>query len=414
MKRACLILLMFWAASGLLPAQTGINVNSKYLVESVDIAGGSKTQVSRGLRADMENLVGKNLDQSTIEKIAGRIRTELHARLVSPKVSKGTKAEQVIVLFEAKGLRPRQNFDLSLPKAIYNSRQGWSGILNAKFNAGDSQINLGITNDGDALLERFAGVTAGYENRHVFTDRVRLGFQFASFHQQWSGSTLTALQSRSSLAEAYRTRQDFAPSATFVLAEPLTLSVGASFQRFQKPYPAAHTEASNAVTTTLRFKRRLEGSEGPKQDLEAGYSLRAATRTFDSDYAYARHEVEASYAYRWNHQVVGASFLAGTVSGRPPLFERFVLGNASTLRGWSKFDLEPLGGTRVAHGSLEYSYHGFKVFYDTGALWTSEQSGETKHSLGVGYGDGDGFFLALAFPLKSGRVIPVFTTGVAF
>ncbi len=414
MTRVHLFFLLLWVAPVVLPAQTGINVNSKYFVESVDIAGGSKTQVSRGLRADMEGLVGKHLDQVTLEKLATRIRTELHARLVSPKVSKGTKAEQVIVLFEVKGRRPSQKFDLSLPKGIYHSRQGWSGMLNAKFSAGNGQFLVGVANDGDALVERFAGVRAGYEHQRVFTDRVRLGFEFSSYHEQWSNSTLTALPLMGKSPEIYRTRQDFAPSATFVLAEPLTLSVGTSFERFQKVYPAAHTEAANAVITTLRFKRRLEDSEGNKHDLEAGYSLRAATRVLDTDYVYARHEVDASYAYNWNHQWVRVAFLAGAVSGEPPLFERFVLGNSTTLRGWSKFDLAPLGATRVAHGSLEYNYHGFEVFYDTGALWSQEQSAKPKHSLGVGYGEKDGFFLAVAFPVKSGRVVPVFMTGVAF
>ncbi len=413
MKRSRL-LIAFWAAIGLLSAQTEINVNSKYLVERVDISGGSKNDISRGLREDLEHLVGQRVNQVSLEKLARRIQTELHARLVSPMVSRGTQPEQVVLLFEVKGQRPRDKFDLSLPKGVYHSRQGWSGALNARFSAGDSRFNFGVVNDGDELVERYAGLRAGYENRRVGTDRVRLGFQFASYHEQWGLPASQALAVEADVPGIYRARQDFAPSVTFVLAEPLTLSVGASFERFQKQSPAAHTEAANAVTTTLRYARRMEDAEGNKHELEAGYNLRAATSTLDSDYAYARQQVDAGYTYRRGRHEVALAFVAGHVSGDPPLFERFVLGNTSTLRGWNKYDLDPLGATSVAHGSLEYGYHGFRVFYDTGALWNELQSGETKHSLGLGFGMKEGFFLALAFPVKAGRAQPIFMTGVAF
>ena len=406
--------LLFGAAAGLIWAQPAFNINSRYTVESVDIAGSSKTQISRGLRADIEGLVGQKLNQEALDKLARRMRAELHARFVSPKVAKGTQPEQVMVLFEVKGHAGSQKFDGSLPKAIYHSRQGWSGVLNANFSAGDSRFNLGLADDGDAMVERFAGVQAGYENRHVGTDHVRLGFQFASYHTQWSRQTLADLAAEPDVPGIYRTRQDFAPTVTLVVIEPLTITVGTSFQRFQQQFPAAHTEAANAVTTTLRFARRLEDSEGNNHDLEAGYSLHAATRSLDSDYVYARHTVEAEYGYKRHHQGVEVRFIAGRIAGRPPLFERFVLGNASTLRGWDMHELVPVGGTRMAHGSLEYDYRGFQVFYDTGAIWSEGESGDQKHSLGVGFGSRDGFFLALAFPIRSGRAEPMFMTGIAF
>jgi hypothetical protein len=69
----------------------------------------------------------------------------------------------------------------------------------------------------------------------------------------------------------------------------------------------------------------------------------------------------------------------------------------------------------MAHASLEYSYHGFQVFYDTGALRDDREKGDVKHSLGLGYRTKEeGFFLAMAFPVKAGRVQPIFMTGVTF
>ena len=401
------------ASLGLLAAQTEVNVNSKYTVERVDITGGSKNQVSRGLREDLESLVGQHVNPETLERLARRIRSELRARLVSHKITRGSEPEKVAILFEVKGRRPMKGSDLSLTKGVYHAKQGWSGALDAKIAVGDGLFNFGILSDGDELIERFAGLRAGYEHRSAGTDRLRVGFQFSSFHQQWQWQTLEGLAATPDVPGIYRTRQDFAPTATVALAGPLTLSVGTSFQRFQTQFPAAHTQAANAVTTTLRYAQRLEDFRGDKHELEAGYSLRAATRTFDTDYVYARHLATAKYTYRRNRQQVALRFQGGHISGQPPLFERFVLGNISTLRGWNKFELAPLGATRVAHGSLEYGYHGCRVFYDTGALWDKGRGGEVKHSIGLGYGDGDGFFLALAFPVRSGRAQPIFSIGVA-
>jgi len=407
------LLLLAVAAAGVLAAQTEVNINSKYLVERVEIAGGNKTEISRGLREDIENLVGRNVNQEVLDKLARRLRTELRARLVSPKVTKGSEAEKVTVLFEVKGPR-RNNFGLSLPKGVYSSRMGWSGRLEAALDVPAAQFKFGLVNDGDEKTERFAGIEAGYEHRRVGTDRVRLGFQFSSYHDQWQPQTLAALAASPEAPGIYRTRQDFAPTATLVLAEPLTLSAGASFQRFQRQFPTPRTEAANAVTSALRYSQRLEDARGDRHQIDASYNLRAATRAFASDYVYARHEIQGSYRFQRGHNQITGSFLAGRLTGTAPLFERFILGNSSTLRGWTKWDLAPLGATRMAHASVEYAYRGWQVFYDAGRLNDAGEEGEFKHSLGAGYRAGKGFFLAMAFPVKSGRALPVFTTGVKF
>ena len=114
-----------------------------------------------------------------------------------------------------------------------------------------------------------------------------------------------------------------------------------------------------------------------------------------------------------SHQDLSVGFLAGTISGQAPLFERFVLGNAETLRGWNKFELDPLGASHVAHGSIDYSYRSFLVFYDTGAVWDRPEEREQKQSLGLGCRK-SGFQLAVAFPVKSGTVNPVFYAGMNF
>ena len=147
--------------------------------------------------------------------------------------------------------------------------------------------------------------------------------------------------------------------------------------------------------------------------------------------------------------------MAGFIAGRAPLFERFVLGTSSTLRGWNKFDVDPLGGDRMVHNTVEYHYRLFEAFYDTGAVWTQGQTAVARHSVGasprgrirprnrnrrspcsdhcrrqdrhrragvhavashsVGAGlRHDGIHLAVAFPMREGRVEPVFMLGMNY
>src|SRR4029078_324401 len=136
---------------------------------------------------------------------------------------------------------------------------------------------------------------------------------------------------------------------------------------------------------TLRYRRRWS-SDASRQEVDAAYGLRAATRTLGSDYVYARHAITAEYRGQIGESVFSARFLAGAVIGQAPLFERFTLGDSRTLRGWSKFDVAPLGRTRVAHGSLDYTFHWVGVFYDTGSVWERVDKSNVRHSAGIALG----------------------------
>jgi outer membrane protein assembly factor BamA len=142
--------------------------------------------------------------------------------------------------------------------------------------------------------------------------------------------------------------------------------------------------------------------------------LRAATGVLESDRVFSRHEMDASYRLREGHSRLDIRFLAGQIGGVAPIFERFVLGNSRLLRGWNKFDLVPLGASHVVHGTLEYSYRGLLLFYDTGAIWDKPAQREQKNSLGIGFRSKDGFQLAVAFPVRNGSVDPIFYIGAGF
>lgn len=396
-----------------------VNINSRYIVESIELSGGDAFTLSRSLNEEIRNLVGGNFDETALDGLTGRIKKELHAKSVSYRISRGDQPEQVKVNFEI--TRRSVELDVNVPKFLYNSSQGWTGVVEGVASSGPHNLTFRLLSDDDELVERETGIVARYENRKVGSDRLSLGFQFESYHEGWKPGTQAAEGARLAGAPEtpgdpladYRTRQNFQPMLTIVLARPLTLSAGVSFERFQDQFPAARTESADAVVNTLRYHRLLEDSDVQKEVLDAGYSLRAATSLLGSDFAYSRHRWDLGYSLTRGGSTVLVNFIGGVIVGRAPLFERYVLGNSSTLRGWNKYTLDPLGGSRVAHGSVEYRYRYFQVFFDAGAIWDPGQDIVARSSAGVGLRK-DGFSVAVAFPIKDGRVEPVLIAGMNF
>ena len=390
------------------------NVNSRYTVESVHVTERFVPRINGDLKQELDAVVGHKLDHSLLDRLASRMRRDLRVERVAVRVRRGDTPEHVTVEFEVQN--GRRDFDVAIPKIAYTSRQGFSGSGGVTTFIGKTAVNFGLVTDGDELVERFSGLRASVERSSVMTRRLRLRFEFDSYRDQWNSSTLSALPADSTVPGVYRTRLNFEPTATLVIAPPLTWAFGVSFEQLGMQFPAARTESANSVESTLRFREGWEGGAFSRQTLDAGYTLRAATRTFSSDYVYVRHSTHARYEVAIGRNDLSIDFAAGGITGRAPLFERFVLGNASTLRGWNKFDLDPLGGDRVVHGSVDYRYRIFTVFYDTGVVWNGSTSSGVKQGAGCGFrADGkEGFLLAVAFPLRSGHVDPVLIAGFNF
>src|SRR5258708_2813763 len=226
MTRVLAILLMsgaFVCANGQqsagLPAE--INVNARYTVEGVEIFGTRESSMSKSLREDLHRLVGAKLNQEMLDDLAQRIRAELHVRSVYRRVLRGAAPDHVRVVFDV--AHRKAEFEVSVPKFVYQNAQGFSGGVEGSLTAEHNTIALGLVSDGDELAERYTGITARYENAKLGTDRLRLRFQFASFHEQWNPTTLDAVSGPDNL---YHARQQFAPTVVFAIAKPVTLSVG--------------------------------------------------------------------------------------------------------------------------------------------------------------------------------------------
>ena len=397
-----------------------LNVNRRYTVDTVIVAGkGWQTNVadqqsdrlSSGLRKDLAALIGQKLNPGTLDGLALRLKKELSAREVNHHVLRGEIPEHVRVEFEV--MPARAALDATVTKFLYDSKQGWSGAGAVGFTTHQNTFLFGLASDGDTLNERFAGLSTRYENKHLGTDRLGLRFQFETYHEQWNQSTLNALGAQpNETSDAYRTRQNYQSTAVINVAKPLTLEIGVGFENFQNQYPAAHTESANALVSSLRYHQRLPDSEY-QQDVDAGYTLRAATRLLGTDFVYTSHLVGVHYRVaHGKHQLMEQATM-GAIGGRAPLSDRFVAGNSYYLRGWNKYDIDPIGGNRLVHNSVEYRYGPFQAFYDTGAVWESGQPVTPRHSVGVGFKESI-FSLALAFPMKSGHLEPVVMIGMIY
>jgi outer membrane protein assembly factor BamA len=401
---------------------TDLNVNSRYTIESISFTGQRNYQLSTSALEEMRRLIGAKLNTDALNRLAQRVRAELRAHDVTFKLARGGEPESVKVLLQVD--QGAGKFDVSIPRFGYYYGQGWTAAGEATATIGPNLFSFRALRDSDSSVEQMAGIQTKY-TRQLNGDCLRLALEFDAYRDQYDPATLTALQTdlstSSSLgAGAYRSRLNFEPSATFVLAKPLTLTVGFSFEQMQPEFSAARSESANALINTLRYHQRWPVSGATAQELDVGYSLRAATKSIASDLSYTRHAVDARYLYNHNRQSVEVKVMAGVIYGQAPLYERFVLGDGTALRGWNKYDLDPLGGNRLAYGSVTYGYRVLRVFYDVGSVWDQGGSPEPEQSAGIGVSSGLGvlqkgaFLLAVAFPLRQGRTDPVLIAGMNF
>ncbi|MBM3738282.1 MAG: hypothetical protein FJW39_21070 [Acidobacteria bacterium] len=399
-------------------AGAAVNVNSRYIVESAEITPDPR-KLSGTLRQRISDLKGTRFDQEAVDAVAGKIRQELRNWNVVVRIARGEQPEQVRVVFEVS--RKYDTVDVVIPRLIYHSKQNFSfgGDVTVRPGA-DFFLSSGILTDNDELAERYSGIRAGLGRENMFGGHLRLGVRVESWRSQWNPSVTNALANDTSpdTPGIYRTRVHLEPTATIAFTRDLMLQLGVSMQRLEMQYPTSRHELSSAAVSTLRFQRRWDALSGflGKQELEASYALRAAARTLSSDFLYNRHSVQARYAFGKDRETLIASFQAGTIGGTAPLFERFMLGNSRTLRGWNRYDVAPFGGDRMVHGSLEYRHNVFRAIYDTGSVWQRAGDAKVRHSLAVGLRSGSvmSFSFLVAFPLREGRIEPVFITGIDF
>jgi Omp85 superfamily domain len=400
------------------------NVNSRYTVEEVDLRGVDESAISDQLRQDMDKMVGLKLDDDQADRIRDRLAHELRpAHVVSKRVGRGADRNHVRLIYEVTKapLFPFAKKAVDAPSTeIYivgQSKQNFSFNLSVDFEHHNNRLDVGGINDGDALIERFAGYWLSFENIKAGTEHLGFRIEYHDYHDEWKFATQQALESTPEVPGIYRERRGVEPSLTIAANRWLRFNVGASVTELQFQYPAIHFQNANAGTASVTFQNSWNGADGD-QHLTANYSIRSATHNLGSDLIYTRHLGEARYRFTTRHNEFIAFGSAGVISGAAPLFERFSLGNTSTLRGWNKYDLDPIGGNRLAYGSLEYRFTVLQLYYDVGSVWDSGTNHQTSHAIGFGLHSREGetnWFLTLGIPIRSGHIQPlkpVFMVGV--
>jgi len=397
------------------------NVNQRYSIESISLGGVEldrmePAKLPPSLRVRLMALIGQKCDMAALADLASEIRQELHFRSVTERLLKGNGPDMVKVDFDVAG--GGFAFEVNVPKLLFTSQERATGELDATVAFRGNRLMVGAVSNGDDLIERFSGLTARFDSAALGTDRLHASVAVEDYREQWNIATRDAVASESDL---YRSRWNVAPQLTFAVAGPVTVSVGASFEGMESETPGAGNRSANAGTLDVRYGHKIEG--GPvQQRIEAKYSLRLATRALGSTYAYARHLISFKYEARSGRHVASDTFTGGAISGDAPLFDQFVLGTSTALPGWDRFQIDPLGANRIVHNEMSYGYRigegMVEAFYDAGAVWQGgrqpvQQPTVLRHSVGFGYKQGI-FVLTTAFPIRNGRVEPVFMAGMNY
>jgi hypothetical protein len=298
---------------------------------------------------------------------------------------------------------------------VYHSQEAFSATLGFGVETHHNYASVNWTTTADELMERNEGWRLRYEHRRVGTSLVQVGVGYDLFHPTFLAPTRAALALSPDVPGIYRTRQDFAPSVSVLPLNGVKFTVGLSLQNLDFDVPSPRTEHAFAFTADAQAQGRV-AVRGYRHTISAAYSLRRATPALESDFVYTRHLVAGDYTLTKHRNAFLFRGRLGTIDGAAPLFERFSIGNSHLLRGWNKFDVAPLGGSRLAHGSLEYRYQRFQIFWDFGSVWDAGQTVKVRHGVGIGIAarprNEAGWFFSLAFPVRMNEVAPVVMFGI--
>ena len=125
---------------------------------------------------------------------------------------------------------------------------------------------------------------------------------------------------------------------------------GVSIAELDPLAPVTDSQMANAAVASIDYNR-------PDDSADCEHRVEAASASAPDPAARKRSlHIELSgqgthWKYPASHRVQ-ATGMAGAITGHPPLFERFALGDSTTLRGWDKFDIAPAGGD---HGTRRSS-----------------------------------------------------------
>jgi hypothetical protein len=403
------------------------NINAKYIVESIELKGTDKSKLSDGLWADMQKMVGHPVDDAVADQFRERMAAELKNPHVRRSVERGNDPQHVRILYEAVG---RNSIGFS-GSGGYHSRQKFSGRANFAYTFYDFVgVRVDGFNDASTLMERYAGYKYGAWTEYR---RVRFNAEYSSFRAQWSPGTLQAASAAGTSADLYRLRDTIDPSAKITISPAFHITLGVTASQLQMQVPTSHYESVRTANGNADYKFYLSSSE--KHQLSGSYDIRVAGDTLGGSASFTRHLFDQNYEWRIRKPDPGTKFTPdghqidfkvqlGRITGTAPMFERFSLGSTSTLVGWNKYDISPLGASRMAYGAVTYTNRYFSTQFESGSLWNDGQSRVLHNSIGGNLLLGNILHAPAAMriilnaarpgigiPLQKNNVHPIFTLG---
>src|SRR6185503_4500837 len=408
---------VFFVAARMRDADHQGDVNAKYVVEDVRIYGVSESRITAEMRADQKALEGKPMDADLAERLQARLQASFEKYSVERRTSRGKQPGQIRLIFRLE--RKEESFWLRFEKTddnlVYHSDQGWGAILPLTMSSNEFMVQPHFAfSSANELVEEYSGGGVRFDTRKLGTDRLGLFFDWSTFEQTWRKETLAAIVGSTTLTALYRSRRTVTPLLKFAITPHLAVAGGVSIVELDDlDESSSGSRMANAAVWSVRFDQRWKLAPKVLHDLEASFTTRVGTESLESDLVYKRHLGEATYLFEQRRHSLLLSGMAGGTTGDAPLFERFTLGDAATLRGWSKYEIAPLGGDRVFHASAEYRYRGLAVFLDSGSVWNKGTERKLRFSTGFGYAPGP-VFMMLGFPLNTSDSRAVFMMGLRF
>jgi outer membrane translocation and assembly module TamA len=243
------------------------------------------------------------------------------------------------------------------------------------------------------------------------TRRLGASLEWTAFDADWRAATLDALALNPAIPPPYEDRTTVTPLVKFAFTPELSVTGGVSITELDAMPPATGSTMANAAVGSIEYLRPWTDASGSSHNVYASFGVRAGSRALESDLVYTRYLGRGSYRYGWGKHRVLLAAMAGGITGAAPLFERFALGDSTTLRGWDKFEIAPAGGDRMFHSSVEYRYRVLGVFLDAGSVWDETSDRKVRVSAGLSFRAGPAFF-AVGFPLNTDNMRAVFTMGL--
>jgi len=390
------------------------NVNSRYIVEHADITGVPDAELTQSLRDDLQLLVGNRLDSGEADRLQERLERELPHYDVSRRIQRGSEPGRIRLVYEATRKEGPQwlRFEPLRSNALFHSEQGWGSYLD--LGIGDRNIRftpIVAIDDSDDLVEEYSGYGLRFEARKLGTRRVGASLEWSWFDADWRRVSLDALALQPGIPAAYDTRSTITPLVKFALTPDLNIAGGVSISELKPLFPATDKRMANAAVASVSYDRQWKDDSDASHHVEASFGLRAGSRDLESDLAYTRYLGQGSYRFDLGRHHIQALGMAGGITGHPPLFERFTLGDSKTLRGWDKYDIAPVGGDRMVYSSIEYRYTGLALFLDIGSVWDANSERSVRVSTGFGFHAGPAF-LVVGFPLNTDDLTAVVALGL--